>query len=629
MPEMTGWLRGYHGDDLGRHKLLKYVPTFPGPLGIGHRRAGEQTVQRSQVKFVVVALMLIPASIGWAADPSATGRAVMTGAVVSGIVRDAQGVAQMGALVQVLASNSATATTTFTDLHGRYVVANLVPGKYHVKASAALFVPAMRENLLLRSGARTVVNLTLSTLFEATAWIPAERRKADEPGDDWKWTLRSAANRPILRMVEDGQIVLISSSATESTKPYDAGKNAVTAGDGSFGQGGVHNTLSIDRGLMDGSDVRMRVDIGSGLAQGLPPVGRPSVEVQSGYQKRLGMAGATRTVVSYQSHPELMGTGHVPGLDAMQIATAQKMQFGDMAEVEAGSAVVLVHTSGYTTAAHPFVRLAVHPTGDWTLGYRMATSRDMQGFNSLDAVQPELPMAVASQGHLAMEGGIHQELSVRRKAGRGMIQASYYRDNLNRVLVSGGGELNASDLDSAKNSTSAGVIADTTTGGFKLLTSGYRSQGVSILMSEPVVAGVWAAVEYETGSALAMQGPAPLTVLDAESGLKPMTGQSATLALKGTLLHTRTNVRAAYRWQPGYLVTAVNPYAAFSDQAYLSFFVRQPINCGGWLPAGLEATIDVTNLLAQGYRPFLSADGRTLYLAQAPRSLQAGLAFNF
>jgi hypothetical protein len=76
-------------------------------------------------------------------------------------------------------------------------------------------------------------------------------------------------------------------------------------------------------------------------------------------------------------------------------------------------------------------------------------------------------------------------------------------------------------------------------------------------------------------------------------------------------------------------VTAVNPYAAFSDQAYLSFFVRQPITCGGWLPAGLEATIDVTNLLAQGYRPFLSADGRTLYLAQAPRSLQAGLAFNF
>jgi hypothetical protein len=31
------------------------------------------------------------------------------------------------------------------------------------------------------------------------AWLPIERRSADEPDDDWKWTLRSTANRPLLR----------------------------------------------------------------------------------------------------------------------------------------------------------------------------------------------------------------------------------------------------------------------------------------------------------------------------------------------------------------------------------------------------------------------------------------------
>ena len=71
---------------------------------------------------------------------------------------------------------------------------------------AALFVPAMRDNLQLRPGREAMVNLTLNTLFESATWLPAERRKADEPSDDWKWTLRSAANRPILRMVEDGQM---------------------------------------------------------------------------------------------------------------------------------------------------------------------------------------------------------------------------------------------------------------------------------------------------------------------------------------------------------------------------------------------------------------------------------------
>ena len=88
-------------------------------------------------------------------------------------------------------------------------------------------------------------------------------------------------------------------------------------------------------------------------------------------------------------------------------------------------------------------------------------------------------------------------------------------------------------------------------------------------------------------------------------------------------------MRASYRWQPDGTVTAVNPFGPFSDQAYLSFVVRQPVRCGNLLPAGLEATVDVSNLLAEGYRPFLSSDGKTLYLAQTPRTIQAGLAFNF
>ena len=135
---------------------------------------------------------------------------------MSGVVRDAQGVAQLGALVQVIADDSAVLGTAFTDLHGRYLIPHLLPGRYQVRASAALFVPALRDNLQLRAGAQAVVNLTLNTLFESATWIPAERRKADEPSDDWKWTMRSAANRPILRLAEDGDVIMVSSSVTES-----------------------------------------------------------------------------------------------------------------------------------------------------------------------------------------------------------------------------------------------------------------------------------------------------------------------------------------------------------------------------------------------------------------------------
>jgi hypothetical protein len=39
--------------------------------------------------------------------------------------------------------------------------------------------------------------------------------------------------------------------------------------------------------------------------------------------------------------------------------------------------------------------------------------------------------------------------------------------------------------------------------------------------------------------------------------------------------------------------------------------------------------VDVQNLLAEGYIPFVTSDGRSIYFAQAQRSIRAGLAFTF
>src|SRR5271168_1013397 len=250
------------------------------------------TVQRPQVKIAFVSLMLLTVAVRVAAGQ---------GAAVSGVVRDAQGVAQLGALVQVIADDSAVLGTAFTDLHGRYLIPHLVPGKYGVRASAALFVPAMRDNLQLRAGAQAIVNLTLNTLFESATWIPAERRKADEPSDDWKWTLRSAANRPILRLAEDGDGILVSSSVTESpSKRSSRARTEMTAGDGGFGSSGVHDVFVLDRTLDDGAGLTLHADIGK--QPGATAVG-PSTEVAAGYETRLGFTGAGRAVVSYQSHP--------------------------------------------------------------------------------------------------------------------------------------------------------------------------------------------------------------------------------------------------------------------------------------------------------------------------------------
>ena len=44
---------------------------------------------------------------------------------------------------------------------------------------------------------------------------------------------------------------------------------------------------------------------------------------------------------------------------------------------------------------------------------------------------------------------------------------------------------------------------------------------------------------------------------------------------------------------------------------------------------GIEALLDVRNMLAQGYRPYLLSDGSVLLFAQDQRGVSAGLAFTF
>jgi Carboxypeptidase regulatory-like domain len=575
-------------------------------------------VQRPQVKIVYVALTLLTVAVGVAAGQSAA---------VSGVVRDAQGVAQLGALVQVVADDSAVLGTAFTDLHGRYLITRLLPGKYEVRASAALYVPALRGNLQLRTGAQAIVNLTLNTLYETATWIPAERRKADEPSDDWKWTMRSAANRPLLRLAEDGDVIMVSSSVTESSpKHSDRARAEMTEGDGGFANSGMHNVFALERTLDDGAGLTLHADIGK---QPGPSTVGPSTEVATGYETRLGFAGAGRAVMSYQSHPELLSSSGTPGLDAMQVSTAQQMKIGDFANLEAGGTLYVVRSSGYASGSRPFLKISAHPVKEWTVGYRMATSQNLQSFAGLDSVQQELPVAMMYQGRLQTEQGHHQEFTASRKTGPGLVQISYYRDSLDRVAVSGGGALGAADIQQTSQPGVNGIVADSTTGNFRLLSAGYKNQGLNVMLTEPLTPNMWVAVEYATGAALAEKAGAVMSLPTVGTSLSPQTAQTATIALRGKVLRSGTRVRASYRWQPARLVTAVDPYASFSDQAYFSCYVRQALRLGHLLPAGLDATVDVTNLLAQGYRPFLSADGSTLFLAQSPRTLQAGLAFTF
>jgi hypothetical protein len=559
------------------------------------------TVQRCWIRngFGLGALILTLASGMTAAAATAA---------VSGVVRNGQGVTQMGALVEVLAAGSRCVGTAFTDMDGHYRIANLAAGKYQLRATAVLFAPAIRSDLRLAAGMRATVNLTLNMLSAPTVWLPAERRRTDEPDDDWTWTLRSAANRAILRLLDDGDVVLVGTDAGEIAQRDSVRTRAtMQSGSGGFGEGGIHGVALQDRARSNGSDAMMRADVA------VSRDGAPSMELAAGLEHRVGMAGQSRLVMSVASHPEMMSGNGVMGMQTMRMASAQKMQLGDSVDVEAGGTVYAIHTSGTVLTAQPFLRVTVHPGEVWAVRYRLANSRETQGFDGLDSIAAELPVAVLSDGRMRTESGSHQEIAVSRRTGGGVIQAAVYHDAITNSTVVGGGALSAQDL--AAND----VVVDTTSGSFEMLGAGYTTDGVSIAISEPLTQSLWAALEYESGAAL---------TASAQGVASPVATEAASVALKASEVRTGTTARAAYRWQPERTVTAVAPYDA-SDAAYFSFYVRQAVRWGDRLPPGIEATVDVTNLLAEGYRPFLSADGRTLFLAQAPRTICAGLSFTF
>ncbi len=565
------------------------------------------------MRRAVAGLVLTVLVLAWTGQS----RAASTDAAVSGVVRDSQGTPQMGALVELLTADATTIASTLTDDHGRYIIPAVLPGKYQLRATAAFLVPVTRANLRLQAGAQAVINLTMTTLFEATNWLPAQGRRADEPADDWKWTLRSTASRPLLRLTdENGQEM--SSSGLERRKAVSQGRVEVTNGDGAFGQGGLHQVLIINRTLEDGDSGILRADLAD-LGSTVTP--RYSADVSAGYERR-SQFGSTRLVGQMQTHPELTAAGGNAGYGVVRMATAQQMQMGDAVMVDAGTLMVAERLASTSFDVEPYLRVAVRPGDDLLVIYRYASGRELESADDLDRLKPVNPLLANGQGHPLSGRGMHHEVSVSRKLGSRVVSAAAYVDRVNNDSVGGSGIVDM------KSEQGMALVADPVTGTFQLATGSYAGRGMSASFEQSLTPLLAASVEYDLGTAIE-RARSLETLAEAAGELHARTAQAVTVVLHGKLVRSGTTVRAEYRWQPQESLTQVNAYNVDPNEAYLSFAVRQRIGRGRYLPNGMDAVVEATNLLEQGYQPVLGADGRTLFLAQVPRAIQAGLAFNF
>ena len=534
-------------------------------------------------------------------------------ATVSGVVRDASGAPQIGTLVQLVKPDLTVISQTFTDDHGRYTLARILPGLYGVKATAALFLPTLRENLRIVPSSKLVVNLTLSTIYEAFRWLPAQPRQVDEPRDDWNWTLRLSANRPLLRMLGDEPLVVVREA--EGQNAATKARVTLRGGETGFGDGGVHNGFEMRHSNDDTHQLLVRAD--------LSQADDPALNTVVGYEQELAPGRTIRTVAAFVDRPEIAGGPDIQGLQALVFRTGETLELSPAVHVEGGSEFEAVHLGTTQVANHPFASVRVQ-AGDAAVSYRVTTAPGVQRADEIDRAATLIPALGEEHGRMLLEHGLHQELSLAKTDGNVRWSMTVFHDRDENPMIEGGGNISAADWKSGD------LLYDSSTNAVRIVGEGFTSSGFVGELRDVLPDGMWVAIDAATGEAMAMSAQAMgVTLQDGLQGIRPARTEMYAAVFGGKLEKNKTQWQASYRWQQPRSLTAVDAFNKDLPGPYLSFLVRQPIHYHCILPNGMEALIDVRNLLAQGYHPLLTSDGSVLYFAEASRAVEGGLAFTF
>ena len=542
---------------------------------------------------------------------------------ISGMVKSADGTPQMGALVEVFAAGTLQPFVAFTSQAGSFQVASLAPGSYRLKVTAASFLPSLIENVVIRSGGKAIINVTLNTLAEAIRFLPP-RQISEQDQDDWKWILRSAANRPILRFNSDDGLILTSSAVNENRDTHAVkGKVAFVAGaqaDG-FGSAPDYGTsFDVQQALFSADTLSFDGRVGNGN-------GQPAGVIRTSYRHQFAN-GDTPTVAVTLRRTAPPGSAANNALNSLAFTFSNTTNVAGLVDLSYGSEVQGVQFIRHISGVRPFATAGVHLGKNMMVEYHYATAEPASAFdraldNSGDDDSVPMPRLSVVGYAPALERDRHQEVAVSRKHGDTKFQAAVFFDRVSNLALTGSG-----DVSSIASDVIPDVFSDTFTfNGGNLDTKGFRLVAEHTFSRE-----LTALLDYAYGGAVsAPDWNSTASWADLREALRVEDAHSVTAKLNGLIPDSGTRWAASYKFTSSNAVTPVDLFNASPGHAdpYFSVVIRQPIPGGSFIPGHIEAVLNVRNLLAQGYRPFLSPDGRTLYLVQAARAVRGGLAFTF
>jgi len=531
---------------------------------------------------------------------------------ISGYVRDASGIPQMGAVVEIVGS-AAHSLTVFTDGAGFFTAGDLLPGFYSVKVSAASFLPALREKVGLHPGSNVHLNITLNTLLNAIRVGPL-RGAGDD--DDWKWTLRSVANRPVLRVLDDPAFGAEQQGHDlKASLSFLAGSAA-----GGYGSGSdVSTSFSVERSIFSADRVGFSGNVGYGD-------GLPAAVLRAMYSHRMPDGSGPSMAITMRRFAPSDPNLHYAALQALALNAGDDISIGDVVELKFGSELQTIQFLGHVTAFRPYGSIGVHPSPNTMVEYDYATSlpntRAEKGFDSAPADLSEADPRISMTNFTTrLERAHHQELNVSRRIGKNNMQVAVYSDRVANTALTGTGTVTAAG---------GSLLPDLYSGTFTYAGDTLNARGLRVVLERKFSSDLTATLDYAFGGVLALGKP-DVQIQDVPQWLTTQRRHALAAKFSGTLPGAHTRWIASYRWVNGQALTPVDMFNASPGQSdpYLNVFVRQPIPTLGFLPAHMEMLVDLRNLLAQGYVPVMGQDGQTVYLVQAARSIRGGVTITF
>jgi len=562
---------------------------------------------------------------------------------IAGIVTDPSGIPRMGASVLIYNRQDRLLGRALTDSRGEFRFPGLLPSSYSIRVTLATFVPALRKDILVQPGMRSILNVNLNSLF-STIQFTYPTLDNGLLTDDWKWVLRSApSTRPVMRFVDEA---IHSASASEQhTSVFSNTKGIlkVSAGGGGLltgvgNEADLGTAFAVATSLYGNNYLQVSGNVGYGSQTGVP-----SAAIRTSYSRTMAGSRPEVSVTMRQLFlPARLGSSFngtdtgVPMLRTVSAAFDDRTQLVDNVSLQYGIAMDAVSFLDRINYLSPYARLNVGlgEGAELEVTYTSGNARpDLAAASSSDSnLQRDLstlgvfPNISVRNGQAKVQRGREYEVTYSRKVGSRTYYLSAYRETVSNAALS----IVAPD----GLYTGGDILPDLFSGSSVFNAGDHQSNGYNVAVTQHLGQHVSATLMYGSLGVLTAENRELVSNDPDElrSMIKASRRQAATSRITVTAPRTGTHMVASYQWSNDHRWAM--PGNLYSTQAIrqtpgLNLYIRQPIPGFAMLPWRMEATADLRNMLAQGYLPLDMANGQSVLLVETPRSFRGGLSFIF